>query len=49
MLVTPDAPALRENWHTTWLDSIKAEWQPGRYVRKGTNPDGLEYAKWSKL
>lgn len=43
--VTPDAPALKEDWWTTWLDSIRAKWPPGRYVPTG-HTHGVQQAEW---
>lgn len=31
-VVKPDAPALRDDWWTTWPPSVAAAWAPGRYV-----------------
>lgn len=47
--VAPGAAALREDWHKFWPETIAAKWEPGRYVRKGQDDDGIEIAIWEEL
>ncbi len=48
-VVMDDAPMLRDDWHTTWLDSIKAEFKPGHYVLVDEMDQDARVAVWKEL
>src|SRR5574342_416711 len=47
--VKSDAPALREDWHTTWPWRLKLRWKPGHYVKASADKHGVDRAKWRPL
>jgi len=45
-LVHDDAPALRDDWHTTWPTSVAEKRQPGHYVLLNEMEKDARVAEW---